>query len=367
MNKPPKGTKTLNELLSYTPLKITEEINRRFADQETFSEDIKSDMNKLAKAWENAGPSEEKKLIKKYKLMPVFSKLRGGLKLGPANDLKENPKLIIAGLDAEGDLLFATGNPAKVFSADKFVSEEVAVEGTDEVEEDTDISALRLFAHVAVYVEGIDVDTFAEFLEDFEGDADDVPDVVASYNEFADSPSRQTPQSMARYKGVSDRYVVVELDGTIKQTFQKSRNGLKSAYEYANTLDTWRIECVARDGSVEHVDSRGTVQGFTEGVGLKFSSKKDFEKQAKVMGLKVQAPTVDPDGETNKDSHFLVVKDRQGNNRGEWIKNAGYLTEAVDLTKAVDVKALQSQLSEKQASKSYGVSSFKVTPLEIKR
>jgi hypothetical protein len=57
------------------------------------------------------------RLIKKYNLKPLISAVRpGSIKLGPLNDLKAKMgNHTIAGLDADGELIFVTNNPVKIY------------------------------------------------------------------------------------------------------------------------------------------------------------------------------------------------------------------------------------------------------------
>jgi hypothetical protein len=142
--------RSLDAILNNTAVLAQEEINRRYKKYSEFTEDVKADMKKLAKDWSKAdGDAADQALIKKYKLQPIVSRLRGGIKLGVTNDLKLNPKKIVAGLDENGDLIFVTGNPPKVFSVDKFLKEDAdyteAKSGDKEAYEKFFQSALKKF------------------------------------------------------------------------------------------------------------------------------------------------------------------------------------------------------------------------------
>ncbi len=72
----------------------------------------------LEKAWIRTKGNDKKraKLIKKHKLKPLISNVRqGSIKLGPMNDLKmKDGNHTMAGLDAEGELIFISNNPVRI-------------------------------------------------------------------------------------------------------------------------------------------------------------------------------------------------------------------------------------------------------------
>lgn len=72
----------------------------------------------LEKAWIRTKGNDKKreKLVKKHKLKPLISNVRqGSIKLGPMNDLKaKNGNHTMAGLDADGELIFISNNPVRI-------------------------------------------------------------------------------------------------------------------------------------------------------------------------------------------------------------------------------------------------------------
>jgi len=73
----------------------------------------------LEKAWIRAKDNDKKreKLIKKHDLKPIISNVRpGAIKLGPLNSLnaKGKQEFTMAGLDADGELIFVSNNPLRI-------------------------------------------------------------------------------------------------------------------------------------------------------------------------------------------------------------------------------------------------------------
>lgn len=64
---------------------------------------------------------------------------------------------------------------------------------------------------------------------------------------------------------------------------------------------------------------------LTESVGSTYKDKAAWSDAAAERGYKVSAPTADLDGEVNKDSHYMIAKDKNGNNKGEFNKGKGTL------------------------------------------
>ena len=85
---------------------------------------------------------KQERLIKKHSLKPLISKVRpGAVKLGVLNDLdaKGSKNATAAGLDADGELIFVTNNPTKIYYAKKGSKRPKGMEL-----EDVDLDALRL-------------------------------------------------------------------------------------------------------------------------------------------------------------------------------------------------------------------------------
>lgn len=85
---------------------------------------------------------KQERLIKKHSLKPIISKVRpGAIKLGVLNDLdaKGSKNATAAGLDADGELIFVTNNPTKIYYAKKGSKRPKGMEL-----EDVDLNTLRL-------------------------------------------------------------------------------------------------------------------------------------------------------------------------------------------------------------------------------
>jgi hypothetical protein len=85
---------------------------------------------------------KQERLIKKHSLKPLISKVRpGAVKLGVLNDLdaKGSKNATAAGLDADGELIFVTNNPTKIYYAKKGSKRPKGMEL-----EDVDLDNLRL-------------------------------------------------------------------------------------------------------------------------------------------------------------------------------------------------------------------------------
>ena len=72
----------------------------------------------LEKAWIRTKGNDKKreKLVKKHNLKPLISNVRqGAIKLGPMNSLKmKDGNHTMAGLDAEGEIIFISNNPTRI-------------------------------------------------------------------------------------------------------------------------------------------------------------------------------------------------------------------------------------------------------------
>ena len=83
-------------------------------------EEAAAPFKSLEAAWLRTDGDKKKQaqLIKKHELKPIISNVRpGSVKLGPLNKLKAKGAKphTIAGLDAEGELIFVTNNPTKIY------------------------------------------------------------------------------------------------------------------------------------------------------------------------------------------------------------------------------------------------------------
>lgn len=102
---------------------------------------------KLARDWERANIAVREKLAKKHNILPVISRIRGGLKLGIENELQTHPKRIIPGKDEDGNFIFV----AKVGGAPKLIRPE-NLEATlrEDTNEDEELNESKDVYHVKI-------------------------------------------------------------------------------------------------------------------------------------------------------------------------------------------------------------------------
>ena len=118
---------------------------KEYEDKETESElQEAAPFKSLEKKWlaTKGDKTKQGRLIKKHGLKPLISKVRpGSVKLGVLNDLKAkgNKNATFAGLDADGELIFVTNNPTKIYYAKKGSKRPEGMEL-----EDVDLDVLRL-------------------------------------------------------------------------------------------------------------------------------------------------------------------------------------------------------------------------------
>ena len=116
-----------------------------YEDKETESElQEAAPFKSLEQKWlaTKGDKKKQERLIKKHSLKPLISKVRpGAVKLGVLNDLdaKGSKNATAAGLDADGELIFVTNNPTKIYYAKKGSKRPKGMEL-----EDVDLDALRL-------------------------------------------------------------------------------------------------------------------------------------------------------------------------------------------------------------------------------
>ena len=119
-------------------------------NEEVSLEEAKAPFATLEKDWlrikgvdtPRANKTRER-LIKKYNLKPLISAVRpGSIKLGPLNDLKAKMgNHTIAGLDADGELIFITNNPVKIYYPS---NTKKRPEGEEMMSESVSLETLRL-------------------------------------------------------------------------------------------------------------------------------------------------------------------------------------------------------------------------------
>ena len=116
-----------------------------YEDKETESElQEAAPFKSLEQKWlaTKGDKKKQERLIKKHSLKPLISKVRpGAVKLGVLNDLdaKGSKNATAAGLDADGELIFVTNNPTKIYYAKKGSKRPKGMEL-----EDVDLDSLRL-------------------------------------------------------------------------------------------------------------------------------------------------------------------------------------------------------------------------------
>lgn len=136
--------------------------------EEVELEEAKAPFASLEKDWLRAKgvdtPRAQKtrdRLIKKYNLRPLISNVRpGAIKLGPLNDLKaKTGNHTIAGLDADGELIFVSNNPVRIHYPSH---SKKRPEGEELITDSVSLETLRLRKVVEVSLgESIeDIDTF---------------------------------------------------------------------------------------------------------------------------------------------------------------------------------------------------------------
>ena len=126
---------------------------KEYEDKETESElQEAAPFKSLEQKWlaTKGDKTKQGRLIKKHGLKPLISKVRpGSVKLGVLNDLaaKGNKNATFAGLDADGELIFVTNNPTKIYYAKKGSKRPEGMEL-----EDVDLDVLRLQKIVEVAI-----------------------------------------------------------------------------------------------------------------------------------------------------------------------------------------------------------------------
>ena len=153
----PKGKK----VLSY----INKELSKRKTNED---KEIESELQEAApfksleRKWLNTKGDKDKqaRIIKKHGLKPIISNIRpGAVKLGVLNDLKAKgtKNATFAGLDADGELIFVTNNPTKIYYAKKGSKRPEGMEL-----EDVNLDMLRLQKICEVAIGEIDQEFITE-------------------------------------------------------------------------------------------------------------------------------------------------------------------------------------------------------------
>jgi hypothetical protein len=139
----------------------------------------------LEKAWIRTKGNDKKreKLIKKHKLKPLISNVRqGSIKLGPMNDLKaKNGNHTMAGLDADGELIFISNNPVRIH----YPSNTKDRPRGDEMKESLSLDTLRLRKVIELSVNESDKKTIDSFIAESNVDITWAPSKISkTFNKF---------------------------------------------------------------------------------------------------------------------------------------------------------------------------------------
>ena len=122
-------------------------------------EEAAAPFKSLEAAWlrTNGDKKKQERLIKKHELKPIISKVRpGAVKLGVLNKLQAKGKKphTVAGLDADGELIFVTNNPTKIYYPK---ANSKRPEGTEIKEASMETLRLRRVVELSVNESNIDV------------------------------------------------------------------------------------------------------------------------------------------------------------------------------------------------------------------
>ena len=139
----------------------------------------------LEKAWIRTKGNDKKreKLIKKHNLKPLISNVRpGAIKLGPLNNLKmKTGNYTMAGLDADGELIFVTNNPLKI----RYPSNIKDRPKGEEMKESVSLETLRLRKVIQLSVNESDEKLIDSFIAESNVDISWAPSkIVKTFNKF---------------------------------------------------------------------------------------------------------------------------------------------------------------------------------------
>lgn len=144
--------------------KTSEEWQNKSMNESTDLQEAKRPFKELEKAWIRSKGNEKarEKLVKKHNLKPIISNVRpGAIKLGPLNDLKaKTSNHTMAGLDAEGELIFVTNNPVKIY----YSSNTKARPEGEEMKEDVSMKTQRLRRVVQLSLNESDIARIDDFI-----------------------------------------------------------------------------------------------------------------------------------------------------------------------------------------------------------
>lgn len=165
--------------------KTSEEWQNKSMKESTDLQEAKRPFKELEKAWIRSKGNEKarEKLVKKHNLKPIISDVRpGSIKLGPLNDLKaKTSNHTMAGLDADGELIFVTNNPVKIYYPSNTKSRP---EG-EEMKEDVSMKTQRLRKVVQLSLNESDIARIDDFIVESNIELDMTPSKIQSaYKEY---------------------------------------------------------------------------------------------------------------------------------------------------------------------------------------
>ena len=171
--------------------------------ESTDLEEAKRPFKELEKAWIRTKGNEKarEKLIKKHDLKPIISNVRpGSIKLGPLNDLKmKKGDHTMAGLDADGELIFVTNNPVKIY----YPSNTKPRPDGEEMREDVSIETQRLRRVVQIVIKESDTSLIDDFIAEGNIELNMAPSKIQSaYKKYV--LERTMPQYEIYHKSYSD-------------------------------------------------------------------------------------------------------------------------------------------------------------------
>ncbi len=234
----------------------------KFVKEEDQLEEAAAPFKSLEAAWlrTNGDKKKQERLIKKHELKPIISNVRpGAVKLGVLNKLQAKGKKphTVAGLDAEGELIFVTNNPTKIYYPK---ANSKRPEGA-EIKE-ASMETLRLRRVVELSVNESNADVIDGFLSESNVDLTWTPSNIS--REF-DKYLKESEETLNEYRGgYRGRSSYGRGYGEVR--FSPKGGGQKKAY--------WTIYNV-------------TFKSGEEAVRMTFHSKASFEDAKEQIAIKM--------------------------------------------------------------------------------
>lgn len=165
--------------------KTSEEWQNKSMNESTDLQEATLPFKELEKAWIRTKGNEKarEKLVKKHNLKPMISNVRpGAIKLGPLNDLKaKTGNHTMAGLDADGELIFVTNNPVKIHYPSNIKDRPRG----EELKEDVSIETQRLRRVVQLSLNESDITRIDDFIVEANIELNMTPSKIQSaYKEY---------------------------------------------------------------------------------------------------------------------------------------------------------------------------------------